>query len=233
MDWLELENERQWVVELESPSVISSYLRCSSLTYNLFTLGSKTCLVLLLLWGLSQFRMLTLVTSGYVLELPSFTTARKCLGEPCFPWKHWQNSRCFQWEQNWAWTQTMQGRVPGVVPLTACVGWRGRLAQLLFLVEQRRLCVSGMHFWATSIKYSKHYIAWESPSAAAAKYASAGFLALSSSLSFVLPFWPLRIFLPSIGGCTIFSSELRTDILSSHICPRLGKATLRCTSQLN
>lgn len=109
-DW-SLRTKDSEFVELKSPSVISSYLRSSSLTYNLFTLGSKACLVLLLLWGLSQFRVLTLVTSGCVPELPSFTTARKYLGKPCFHWKHWQNSHCFQWEQNWAWTQAMQGRV--------------------------------------------------------------------------------------------------------------------------
>lgn len=59
-DW-SLRTKDSEFVELKSPSVISSYLRSSSLTYNLFTLGSKACLVLLLLWGLSQFRVLTLV----------------------------------------------------------------------------------------------------------------------------------------------------------------------------
>jgi len=60
---------------------------------------AKLALCFLLLRGLSQFRVLILVTWGCVPELPSFTTAYKPLGKLHFRWKHWENSPCFQWEQ--------------------------------------------------------------------------------------------------------------------------------------
>lgn len=56
---------------------------------------AKLALCFLLLWGLSQFRVLILVTWGCVPELPSFTTAYKHLGKRRFHWKYWENSLYF------------------------------------------------------------------------------------------------------------------------------------------